>query len=150
MRYAIIENNQVVNVVLIERLEDFDPAIEAIASETANIGDIWDGANFVAANNSQPLDWVGFNNALLVNEAYNRAASTTLNQQAKNRMEAYAIALGTSNADVNLPVFALLWNQAMEGVPLPSKPSIEEVDEWRAIALASKMSFTFNDEGLID
>lgn len=43
MRYALIQDATVVNVI-----ESLEPLANAIPSETANIGDAWDGEGFIA------------------------------------------------------------------------------------------------------
>lgn len=49
MRIAIIEDGQVARVISAgENWQDIFPDVEGVASETANVGDAWDGAEFVA------------------------------------------------------------------------------------------------------
>ncbi|MEH2148625.1 hypothetical protein [Nostoc sp.] len=96
-----------------------------------------------------PTDWDAYNRAFLINAAYNRVAQATTNRAAVRRLEIIAISAGISNEAVEINIFIILWNSMIDATPQEAIPTTEEVEEWRAIALAAGMDFRFIENGKI-
>ncbi|MBW4674668.1 MAG: hypothetical protein KME52_11760 [Desmonostoc geniculatum HA4340-LM1] len=149
MRYALIRNGKVINTIILEDPGGYHAEGLLIQTDTASIGDSWDGGNFTKAVEPSPsLDWGAYNRSLLINAAYNRVSQTSTNRASVRRLETVAIAAGVSGADYqNIDIIVMLWNDMIDGVPLLSKPIAQEIGEWRAIAAAAFMPFDFDADG---
>lgn len=149
MRYAAVENGVVVNVILLEDPENYPTDSLLIASETAGMGDIWNGTSFMRPPAAKPdPDWGAFNRAILPNAAYNRMTESSTNRGAVRRLESIAISAGVSGSQYeNYDIIAMLWNAMIEGVPILNKPTSQEIAEWRAIASSAFMPFSFDANG---
>ncbi|RCJ20134.1 hypothetical protein A6S26_05280 [Nostoc sp. ATCC 43529] len=149
MRYAVVEDAIVVNVIVLDDPDDYQTDSLMIPSETAGMGDIWNGTSFTrpAAPKPDP-DWGAFNRAILPNAAYNRMSESSTNRGAVRRLESIAISAGVSGSQYeNYDIIAMLWNAMIDGVPILSKPSSQEIAGWNAIALAAFMPFSFDASG---
>lgn len=83
---------------------------------------------------------------------YPRIRIDTQNQDAKLLVENICVSLGISHADLapeDYPILQFNWQQIITGLPENRKPTAEEVANLRAIASASKMKFTFDENCLI-
>lgn len=151
MRYAVIKNNTVVNTIIVENSEEFSTEDLLIQSDSAGIGDRWDGKNFIASPPPpSPPNWNAFNQGLLLNAAYNKVTQFSVNQVAVRRLETIAISLDVaSSPNQDYTIFIVLWNAMIDGLPVINRPTSEEIDGWKAIALTANMPFSFAQDGKI-
>lgn len=150
MRYAVIKSGKVANTILLDNPEDYACEDLLIQSDTAGIGDTWNGTNFIASPPPKSLpDWSNFNSAILNNAAYNRVAGLSTNQRAVSRLETIAVTLGSApdDKDANYLVIAGFWNAMLNEIAVVSKPTTAEIAQWSAIASTAFMPFTFDTNG---
>ncbi|ABA24666.1 hypothetical protein Ava_D0001 [Trichormus variabilis ATCC 29413] len=150
MRYAVIQNNLVANIILLENPEEYTTDDLLIPSNTANIGDTWDGVNFITAVPiPPPPDWGAFNREMLLNTGYNRISAQTINQRAVTRLETLLSPTGYMGglSASDYPILKALWDEATTGLPLLGKPTATEIASWNAIALQNNMPFSFDTNG---
>lgn len=149
MRYAVVNNGIVINVVLIADLNNYLTTHQLIRSDTANVGDRLVGQNFNPPVEEKHPNWDLFNKVMQLDAAYNRMVNTTTNKQSVDRLEALAIALGVAGSDASADynIIASLWNSMIDGVALLSRPNSIEILAWKNTAIASQMPFTFDAGG---
>ncbi|MCC5618116.1 hypothetical protein LC605_24125 [Nostoc sp. CHAB 5836] len=150
--YAVIENSKVVNLILANKKSDY-PLTSGqllIQSDSAKIGDTWNGTSFTAPAPPPPLpDWAGFNRQMIVDAGYNRIATTTSNQRAVSRLETIVVPAGyLDGVDTkDYPLIKACWDSIIVGVPLLGKATAIEIANWNAIALNTFMQFQFDSDG---
>lgn len=112
-------------------------------------------ANFLAllqqevdADSPTPvINWIGFNDSISRNEAYNRIRYDTENQIVAARLEAYSLSIA-AGVPIFIDRFIEFWNLVISGSATPPTP--EEINEWREIFARNKLFVNITDAGLID
>jgi len=89
-------------------------------------------------------DWGAFQVGMLTNQAYQRVSNSSADQLSVNRLETFFSIQGEE-----LPVAAQLWGLMIHGVPDGAKPNAADAAAWNAIARATHMPITFDDNGLL-
>ncbi len=151
-RYALINGSVVENVIVLSNINDFQTSLTLIQSDTANIGDIWNGETFSAPPTieSLPPDWGAFNRGLFLNEAYNLVRANPIDAPeariARSRLEAIGISLGFGGvlSEQDYGLLALLWNTTIQTTIEEFKPSVEGVGGWVALGAACYLPVSFN------
>jgi hypothetical protein len=148
-RYALIQNSVVINVILLNNPSDYPTTDTLVQSDSANIGDSWDGTNFIPSTPTPTPDWMNFNLAMLNNPACNRVGEKSLNTLATTDLRAIAITISISgnSPDSAIATIPQLWNAMIEATPLNYKPAAEEITGWNQIASNCSMLFTFSEQG---
>ncbi|MFN6572363.1 hypothetical protein [Dendronalium sp. ChiSLP03b] len=109
-------------------------------------------------NQTEPLpptpkpNWGNFNRDMYPDPGYARVRLATTNQDAKTTMEALTIATGVAGTDLkgqDLIFFQFQWNLVIDGLPEGQLPTTEEIERWKAIAVANDMNFSFGDDAKI-
>ncbi|MEH1828257.1 MAG: hypothetical protein V7L22_23470 [Nostoc sp.] len=150
-RYAVVNADKVINTITLEDISNYTTPFTLVASETANIGDSYDGASFTPPVVIPQPDWNSFGLGLFSNPAFNRIANSSGNKVAI----ATLISIGTTVintgqiTDTAIATIPVVWNGMVDGTPQDSKPTTEEIAGWNAIALASSVSFVFGSDGKI-
>lgn len=151
-KYAIIENSKVTNLIVANKASDCSLASgqSLIQSDTANIGDTWNGASFTApAPPSSLPDWGAFNRGMITDTGYNRIASNSLNQRAVSRLETIVAPAGYTDG-VDSKDYTLIkacWDAIITGLSFLNKPSAAEISGMNAIASSAFMPFKFDSDG---
>lgn len=151
-RYALINSASIVtNVILLNSPDDYTTTDTLVQSDSANIGDTWDGTSFASPAPTPTPDWATFNLAMFNNPACNRVGEKSLNTLATTDLRSIAITISiSSNApDIAIATIPQLWNAMIEAVPLSYKPSADEIRGWNEIASSNVMPFSFNEQGLM-
>ncbi|MFK0735594.1 MAG: hypothetical protein ACFKPT_02540 [Gloeotrichia echinulata GP01] len=147
MKYAVIRDSKVINIILLDDITQYPTEDILVASEIANIGDSWDGISFSPAPQPKAVaDWGTFNRIMILNAGYNRIAQIG-NQRIVSRIEAILSPIGYANQAYfqDLIVVKTLWDTLIQEIA----PTAEEVSVWNQIAIDTNMPFNFNDSGLL-
>ncbi|MFN6474020.1 MAG: hypothetical protein RMY36_030695 [Nostoc sp. SerVER01] len=152
-RYAMIRGSVVEDVIVLENPGEIQiTGFTLVQSDTANRGDIWNGSTFTPAPiiESFPPDWGAFNRGLFFNEAY-RNVRINPNEDpearaARSRLESIGIALGFGGnlAEQDYGLLAEIWNTTINTTQESFKPTVEQVNEWIALAASCYLPINFN------
>lgn len=88
--------------------------------------------------------WNDFQLAMLTNSAYQRVSDRSANTLAVNRLETFF-----AQQAENWPIAAMLWSQMLSGCIDEVMPTPEEIGIWDAIAQATNMPITFDENGYL-
>ncbi|MDM9583105.1 hypothetical protein [Nostoc sp. GT001] len=151
-RYALINGSKVENVIVLNNINDFQTNLTLVQSDTANIGDIWNGESFSPPPiiESLPPDWGAFIRGLFLNEPYNNIRFNPVDspeaRATRTRLETIGISLGFGGvlSEQDYPLLALLWNTTIQTTVEEFKPSVESVGSWIALGAACYLPVSFN------
>lgn len=90
-------------------------------------------------------DWGSFKLGMLQNQAYQRVSQASTDKLSVSRIETFFSIQGEE-----LQAAVMLWEAMMKGVEEEVRPSAFEAGQWRAIARATHMPITFNEEGFLE
>lgn len=150
-RYAVVNVDKVINVISLEDTTNYTTPFTLVASETANIGDSYDGTSFTPPVVIPQPDWNSFGLGLFSNTAFNRIANSSGSVVAVSTL----ISIGTTIintgqiTDTAIATIPTVWNGMIDGAPQDSRPTTEDIAAWTAIAAASNVSFVFGSDGKI-
>ncbi|MEH2201161.1 hypothetical protein [Nostoc sp.] len=151
-KYALINGSRVENIIVLDNVNDFQTNLTLVQSDAANIGDIWNGETFSHPPiiESFPPNWGSFIRGLFLNNPYNNVRLNPIDSPearvSRSRLEAIGITLGFGGTllEEDYGLLALLWNTAIAATVEASKPSVEDVGSWIALAAACYLPINFN------
>jgi hypothetical protein len=151
-RYALINGSKVENVIVLNNINDFQTNLTLVQSDTANIGDIWNGVSFSPAPfiESFSPNWGAFIRGLFLNEPYNNVRLNPIDtpeaRVSRSRLEAIGISLGFGGIllEEDYGLLGLLWNTAIATTPEEFKPSVDGVNSWVALGASCYLPISFN------
>ncbi|MBW4677128.1 MAG: hypothetical protein KME52_24925 [Desmonostoc geniculatum HA4340-LM1] len=88
--------------------------------------------------------WTGAKAGFFSNTGYQRITSQTLNILAVTRLE-NAVLDYAGGMEPTYPLFKAFWDAIIAGLAIA--PTIEEINNWKAIATNAHMKFTFAADG---
>jgi hypothetical protein len=151
-RYALINGSKVENVIVLNNVNDFQTNLTLVQSDTANIGDIWNGETFSTPPTieSFPPDWGSFIRGLFLNEPYNNVRLNPVDlpeaRVCRSRLESIGISLGFGGMllEQDYGLLGLLWNTALATTIEEFKPTVEGVSGWVALGASCYLPVSFN------
>lgn len=108
---------------------------------------MWARADQATATAQQP-DYLSFRIGMLSDTGYNRISAVACSS-ASGQLASQRIEIEFRAADVYLAILPQLWKTLIDILPIVSKPTSAEIQQWNTLASSTHMAFTFDASGYL-